>query len=134
MKRSFALWVLLLGLGLATGGCASSGDGDDNGNGSGNNPSKSTSGTFNGSCTVTSADGSVSCKEDYHNSPAWMQNLCAGANTSNTTGTYSADHCSTVGLIGKCTRWDWVECYYTESDAAFWRDYCTTTGGTWISS
>jgi hypothetical protein len=133
MKRSLALGVLLFGFGMTAGGCASSADGD--GTSSGNNPNKSTTGTFNGSCTVTSADGSVSCEEDYHNSPAWMQNLCAGATTGNTTGTYSADHCSAVGLTGKCTRWDWVECYYTASDAdSVSQDYCTKTGGTWSSS
>jgi hypothetical protein len=77
----------------------------------------------------------MSCAEDYHNSPAWMEAQCASASSTTTTATYSADHCSTIGLTGKCERWDWIEFYYNESDSASTlQDFCTRNGGKWSSS
>ena len=100
MKRSFAFAVLLFSLGLAAGGCASSPDDSTEGT----TGTQGSTGTFNGSCTTTFGDGSMSCSEDYHNSPAWMKQQCAEASTASSPATYSAGHCSTVGLTGKCKR------------------------------
>ena len=100
MKRSFAFAVLLFSLGLAAGGCASSPDDSTEGT----TGTQGSTGTFNGSCTTTFGDGSMSCSEDYHNSPAWMKQQCAEASTASSPATYSAGHCSTVGLTGKWIR------------------------------
>ena len=102
-----------------------------------------TAGTFSGSCTVAITAGAVSittCFETYYDTAADIQQACVASSGANDTATYSADHCPTAGLTGKCSissggAVESVLYYYNMSaQASSLQTSCASSGGTWSAS
>ena len=106
--------------------------------------SSTTTGTFSGSCTVSISAGTISvttCFETYYDTAANIQQACVASSGANDTATYSADHCPTAGLTGKCSissggAVESVLYYYNMSaSASTLQTSCTNnSGGTWSAS
>ena len=119
------LMAATFALGIAGAACGSSNSSD----------SPSMTGEFAGSCTTTAAawggtGSEVDCTETYGISAAALQSTCSG-----TGKTYSADHCPTANLIGKCTNKDLgtIGYYYSMGGdtAKEEQGICTNDGGNW---
>lgn len=86
--------------------------------------------TFAGSCSVADAYSCI----DYVGSgftATQVQQACAA-------GAYSAAHCSTANLVGKCqtgggTAVEAVTYWYAPMDAGIAQTACTTSGGVWTA-
>jgi hypothetical protein len=105
--------------------------------------SNTTTGTFSGSCTVSISAGAISvttCFETYYDTAANIQQACVASSGANDTATYSADHCPTAGLTGKCSissggAVESVLYYYNVSaEASSFQTSCANNGGTWSAS
>ncbi len=121
---------------LAITACSSSSStGPDSGTG------PSPGGAFVGSCAIvttltagSSTTTSTTCTDYMMQTADQIKTLCDATNITSqgltVVATYSAAHCSTTGMAGKCTL-STVVYYY--DDAQGGQSDCTTRGGTWTA-